>query len=389
MEDFKELNARDFYDEHYGQYDFKAWSESIEEVGEAIERLAQIAKSYGADENCKAQVLILSQSPDYQDYPQEKIDEMFASVNRTGCLEVYDWGYGFDEELYWNSIVCHLGFNKELWLKNIRAGKTELFPFVHFLKYTPDESNEILNIFTEALREDKPLWPEGGGKYYRDFKDNIRNIHYIPEGENVILDQLREIVILLAKQNVLGAWKLLFDPPHRYGAKDNWKLLYDIPFEYDEKDNCIQSSFVEFERLIESTFDYADDTFDSFFTIGIAVREGIYFKEDPRLAGIIFKYIDSAFEAEWGDMDEDGVLDCDDEWRERQKKRKPNWFLGTNEETQYVVEWLKKLAVQFGPCQESANRLLTKYYSKEEPPKETSDSLDTCSNPPIDEEMPF
>lgn len=372
MEDFKELNARKFYNKHYGQYDFKAWSESIEDVGKAIERLAQIAKSYGADENCKAQVLILGQIICYKDYTQEEVDEMFAAVNRTGCMEVYDWGQnenGHDENVPWSCpIVFYLGFGKELWLKNIRAGRTELFSFVHFMEFTPEESTEILNIFTEALLENKPIRPESGDKYCRDFKDNIRNIHYIPEGENVILDQLREIVIQLAKQNVLGAWKLLFDPP----------------FAYDEQDICVQSSFFEFERLIESTFADADFTFDCFYTIGIAVREGLYFKEDPRLAEIIFKNTDLAFEAEWGDMDEDGVLDCDDEWRERQKKRKPNWFLGTDEETQYVVEWLKKLAVQFGPCQEYAKQLLAKYSGEEEPQEEVAES-----NPAIDEDLPF
>lgn len=268
--------------------------------------LADIARKYGANNDCPLHIHLRLTIPKdkTQIFTQQYIDTLISNLNSTEGIVVKMWGvapyYGeYREEL-------SIGFSKELWLKNLRLGRTEKFgAVVCYDTYTQEEQNEIADLFYDALAHSKSfrnsVYVE---EYYENLRDFIVNAYSTAKGENSLAKRLQAITIQFVKENHPEALSLFFLT--LFLSEKDIKLLDCTP---DDKLQALVACAI------------GNWTKTDYLRLSTIFREGIVIEQDQRMADILRRAYD------YENASDDFV-----------------WLSNNEEDNQYVLEWLDSTA---------------------------------------------
>lgn len=295
--------------------------------------LADIARKYGANNDCPLHIHLRLTIPKdkTQIFTQQYIDTLISNLNSTEGIVVKMWGvapyYGeYREEL-------SIGFSKELWLKNLRLGRTEKFgAVVCYDTYTQEEQNEIADLFYDALAHSKSFRDSVNvNEYDENLRDFIVNAYSTAKGENSLAKRLQAITIQFVKENHPEALSLFFLTPYLseqetlFLSEEEIKLLDCTP---DDKLQALVAREIGNPCWIKTDY----------LILSIIFREGIVIEQDQRMADILRRAYD--FEIVSDDY----------------------WLSNNEEDNQYVLDWLSSTANSNKPYRMWAKIKLAKCY---------------------------
>lgn len=276
--------------------------------------LADIARKYGANNDCPLHIHLRLTIPKdkTQIFTQQYTDTLISNLNSTEGIVVKMWGvapyYGeYREEL-------SIGFSKELWLKNLRLGRTEIFSAVaRYDTYTQEEQNEIADLFYDALEHNKTLY-SGEDREEKELQNFIITAYSASKGENLLAKRLQTITVQFVKENHPEALSLFFLTPFFSEQETPYLSKQDIELLDCTPDDKLQA-------LVACAIGDSAWTKTDYLILSTIFREGIVIEQDQHMADILRRAYD--FEI----VSDDYV-----------------WLSNNEEDNQYVLDWLSSTA---------------------------------------------